>query len=903
MDYDILVVGGGIAGMESALTLGDMGYSVLLVEKESTIGGKMILLSKVFPTLDCASCIATPKMAATFHHPQVTTLTYTEVDDIRKTSKGTFQVSLNKKSTYVDFNTCTGCQKCEFACTVAIPDQYNFNLIARRAAYIPFAQAVPKKAVIEKYGSSPCNFACPAGIKAHGYVSLIRSGLFEEAFEHIMKVTPIPGSLGRTCFAPCEKECTRGELEGAVPIRELKRFASDYYYKKYSQPKYGPPEQKLDKKVAVVGSGPAGLTAAYHLAKSGYQVTIFEANDEPGGMLRLTIPSYRLPKEVLDRDIKNVTALGVEIKTGHCIESLTELKENGFDAVFVGCGAMQDTMMKLEGENLTGVTGAVEFLKAVNGGDKIDLSGKTLMVVGGGNVAIDSARVARRLGAKKVYIQYRRSRAEMPAFDWEIEGAIEEGVELQYLKTPVRFLGENGKLAKVESVGMKLGEPDESGRRRPVLVEGSESSMEIDLSIIAIGQQPDIATLAENDKPKLTRWNTLVVDSATLETSIAGVFAGGDVVSGPATVVEAIHAGTRAAEYIGRYLRGEQLPGKPLKQPLPVIDKKEVIKRQMEYRKLPARQRKELSPEERVRNFQEVELPMTEDEARYCAGRCLDCGGCAECGQCVIACPADAINHGMRDEKQKLEVGSVVISTGFELFDASRKIQYGYGHLPNVITAMQMDRLLSPTRPYNTVLRPSDGKIPDNIAYILCTGSRDCKMDNELCSRVCCMYSIKQAQLIMGAVPLADVSIYFIDVRAFGKGFEEFYQQARQMGIYFIKGKVAKVEQGDNGNLMLHYENIEGDGKAEKKEHDLVVLSVGMLPNQEALSLLSSSELEADDHHYVKEVDEDHSPARTSIEGVFVAGSSSAVMDIPDTILHSGAAAALAAAHVERVKK
>jgi len=490
----------------------------------------------------------------------------------------------------------------------------------------------------------------------------------------------------------------------------------------------------------------------------------------------------------------------------------------------------------------------------------------------------------------------------MPAFEDEIEDMIEEGIELQYLKTPVRFIGENGKLAKVESIDMKLGEPDESGRRRPVTVEGSESSMEVDLSIVAIGQRPDLAALAENDKPMLTRWNTLVVDSTTLETSIPGVFAGGDVVSGPSTVVEAAHAGARAAEYIGRYLRGEQFPGEPLKQPLPMIEKKEVLERQKEYREFFPSERKKLLPEERVKNFHEVELPLTEDEARYSAGRCLDCGGCAECGQCVAACPADAIDMSMRDENQKLEVGSVVISAGFELFDPSRKVQYGYGRFPNVITAMQMDRLLSPTRPYNTVLRPSDGKIPDNIAYVLCTGSRDCQVDNELCSRVCCMYSIKQAQLIMGTLPLADVTIYYIDIRAFGKEFEEFYQQAKQMGIYFVKGKIAKINQADNGNLILHHENIDGGGKVEQTEHDMVVLSVGMLPNQEALSLLSGGELEADSHHFVKEVDEDHSPARTSLEGVYVAGSSSAVMDIPDTILHSGAAAALAAAHVERVK-
>lgn len=886
--------------MESALTLGDMGYSVLLVEKESTIGGKMILLSKVFPTLDCASCIATPKMAATYHHPQVTTLTYTEVHDIRETPHGAFRARLDRRATYVDSSKCTGCQKCELACTVAVPDQFNFDLVARRAAYIPFAQAVPKKAVIERHGSSPCTFACPAGIKAHGYISLVRSGLFEEAMELILEAAPIPGILGRTCYAPCEKACSRGDLEGTIPIRELKRFVADYYYEKYSQPKPGAPVARLDKKVAIVGSGPAGLTAAYHLARSGYEVTIFEAEKELGGMLRL-IPSYRLPKEVVDRDIKNVTALGVATKTSHHVESLTGLKREGFDAVFAACGAMQDSKLGVEGENIPGVVGALEFLRGVNSGSREDLTGKTVIVVGGGNVAIDSARTALRLGAKKVLIQYRRSRAEMPASERQTSSAYEEGVEFQYLKAPVKFIAESGRLAQAVSIDMKLSEPDGSRRRRAVPIKGSESRIAVDLAIREMSQWPHLTSFAEKDEVE-TPWGALEVDSTTLQTSIPGVFAGGDAVSGPSSVVEAVGAGVRAAEYIGRFLRGASL-GESMDRELPVVRKADVLERQKKYRKLPPLDMKEPPPEERVHDFREVVLPLTEDEARYSAGRCLDCGGCSECHQCVNACPADAIDFSMRDGQQELEVGSVVVATGFKLFQAGRKVQYGYDRFPNVITAMQMDRLLAPTRPYNTVLRPSDGKVPDNIAYVLCTGSRDCQVGNELCSRVCCMYTIKQAELIMGALPLADVTIYYIDVRAFGKEFEEFYQQAKAMGIYFVKGKVAGVEETEGGNLVLHYEDIGGEGRVGQAEHDLVVLSVGLLPNHDALTLFSSGDLEPDSHHYVKEVDEDHSPARTSIEGVYVVGSSAAAMDIPDTILHSGAASALAAAHVERVKR
>ena len=256
----------------------------------------------------------------------------------------------------------------------------------------------------------------------------------------------------------------------------------------------------------------------------------------------------------------------------------------------------------------------------------------------------------------------------------------------------------------------------------------------------------------------------------------------------------------------------------------------------------------------------------------------------------------------MRASEKTADVRSVILSTGFELFDAHLKPTYGYGRFPNVITAMQMDRILAPTRPYNHVLRPSDGKKPDNIAFVLCTGSRDYKANNRLCSRVCCMYSIKQAQLIMGALPLADVTIYYIDIRAFGKGYDEFYEQAKGMGVYFVKGKVARIEETDDSNLAVYYEDISVGGGLKRMEHDLVVLSVGLLPNAEALGMFRDERLEADPYAYIKEIDEDIDPGRTSIEGVFVAGAASSARDIPDTILHSGAAAAQAAAYVERTR-
>ena len=340
------MVGSGIGGMESALKLGDMGYKVLVVEKEPSVGGKMILLSKVFPTLDCASCISTPKMGATIHHPNIDVLTYAEVEGIRGDGNGGgYHARIRQKSKFIDEAACTGCRQCEMACNVAVPDEYNADMVSRRAAFIAFPQAVPKKAVITREGVSPCTYECPAGIKAHGYVARVRSGEYDQAFDLVLETTPLVGSLGRACYAPCEGECTRGELEGTLPIRRLKRFIADERYGQAkgadagaAEPKAVEKPEQNGKKVAVVGSGPAGLTAALQLARRGYGVKIYEAAERPGGMLALGIPAYRLPNDVVDDDIGNVTAIGVEIQNDTRVDDPAALKDDGFDAVLVATG-------------------------------------------------------------------------------------------------------------------------------------------------------------------------------------------------------------------------------------------------------------------------------------------------------------------------------------------------------------------------------------------------------------------------------------------------------------------------------------------------------------------------------------------------------------------------------------
>ena len=896
VDYDVLVVGAGVGGMESALTLGDMGFKVLVVEKEASVGGRMILLSKVFPTLDCASCISTPKMAAVSVHPNVRTLVYSEVNDITPRPEGGFLVHVTQKPTFVDAAKCTGCSLCETACTVAVKDEFNYDLTARRAAHIAFPQAVPKKAVITRTGTSPCSFTCPAGVKPHGYISLVRAGEYDQAFRQHLEDAPLVGVLSRACYAPCEERCSRADLEGTVAIRGIKRFMADRYYASHPTPEYGPPKERRGRSVAIVGSGPAGLAAAFVLGREGYDVTVFEAERAPGGMMRWAVPSYRLPTEVLDRDILNVTALGVRIETNHRVLSLEEFRS--FDAMFFAVGTWGQRPLDVPGEELSGVVPALTLLRASREGRTTTL-GREIVVIGGGDVAIDSVRTAvRQAPGARVTLVYRRGRDEMPAHPEEIRLAEEEGVRFLFQRAPVRVSG-SGHVDGLVVQSMELGEPDASGRRRPVPVPGSESTLPCDTVIVAVGLRPDPHAFPA----ELVRGpgGALVADPETLATADPRVFVGGDIVTGPSTIPAAIGQGKRAAFYIDRFLRQLPTPSTRFDDRLPMADREQVVQRA----------RKDTAPrsplhlaevpgEARRASFDEPGRTMTEEEARYSASRCLDCGVCSECRECVAACPADAIDFDMRARRETLVVGSVALATGFTPFDARQKPAFGFGRFPNVITGPQMDRILAPTRPFNAVVRPSDGKAPTNVAFVLCTGSRDEQVGNRLCSRVCCMYSMKQAQLLMGAIPLADVTIYYIDIRAFGKGYEEFFQQTKGMSVSFQKGKVSRIEETDDHDLIVHYEDIEGEGGAKQARHDLVVLAVGLLPNTGAFELFPKETLAKDAFSYVRETNEELEPGQTSLPGVFVVGSATAVRDIPDTIVHAEAAAAQVAAYLKR---
>jgi len=459
--------------------------------------------------------------------------------------------------------------------------------------------------------TTTCSSACPAHVNVPEYVGLIAESRFAEALEVIRRRNPFPSVCGRACDHPCEKFCRRGDLDAPVAIRSLKRFVSDHVKEIGQPPVWRGPRRG---RVAVIGSGPAGLTAAYFLALMGREVKVFEALDVVGGVLRVGIPAYRLPREALERDIEYIRRAGVELETNHRVTSLRELKEAAFDAVFVAAGAHRSMKLGVQGEDKDGVDDALSFLRRVNREEVTKLTGR-VVVVGGGNAAVDSARTALRLGASSVTILYRRTREEMPAIPDEIEDAIKEGVDIRFLVSPVALLGD-GHVRAVRCAEMKLGDADESGRRRPIPT-GRETEVPADHVIVAIGQAADLDFASDDDTLVVSR-GRICVHPITQRSGEGNVFAGGDVVTGPATIIEAIAAGQRAAQAIDRFLGGAgELP--------PEVPLASRAKPDEAVGEIPRQPVEVLPPCERRGNFDEVLKAYTPQAARTEAKRCLRC--------------------------------------------------------------------------------------------------------------------------------------------------------------------------------------------------------------------------------------------------------------------------------------
>ena len=573
---------------------------------------------------------------------------------------------------------CSGCHTCEIACkqehglgvgprVIRVLEESPFfkPLFCHHCDDPPCAKACPEDAITkdpetgvvlhdpekctgcnavtgqsgaEKQGTSPCKAECPAHIDVQGYVNLAAKGKFQEALELIKEASPFPSICGRVCPHPCESACNRGGIDDPVANHSIERYVADLDLKaaKRYMPKI---KDKRADKVAIIGSGPAGLSCAYYLAQEGYQVTIFEKDTEPGGMLTAGIPSYRLPREVVNAEIQLIRDMDVTIKTGMEIgkdTTIAQLREEGFKAFFTAIGTQACLELGIEGENLEGAYGGLDYLRQINRGESVTL-GKNVAIVGGGNTAMDAARSALRSGAENAFILYRRGVEEMPANAEEIKECQKEGISIKTLTQPLRFIGENGRVKAIECIKMRLTEPDESGRPKPEPVPDSVFTMEVDAVINALGQEADWACLTPECACTLSDWGTMNVDPLTLQSDDPDIFAGGDAARGPRTVIEAIADGRQAAISIDRFILGRDLRlGRDQVFPTITEPQKEV------YNKIDRVQMPRLDPQARIKSFDEVQKGLTEEMVLEEAKRCISCGTC-----CVQACPYDVMqfNH------------------------------------------------------------------------------------------------------------------------------------------------------------------------------------------------------------------------------------------------------------------
>jgi heterodisulfide reductase subunit A-like polyferredoxin len=897
----IAVVGGGIAGMQAALDAANAGFKVYLVERDISIGGVMAQLDKTFPTNDCSTCLISPKLIEVARHPDIEIITQSEVAGVAGEA-GNFTLTLRQEPRYIDRAKCNACGACAEACPVKLPSSFDEGLGMRPAAYRHFPQAIPATFAIKKLDRAPCVRTCPANLSVQGYVQLVKAGKFPEALALIMERLPLPGTIGRICPHPCETACRRQEVDEPVAICALKRFVADQVD---WQTLPVPQVEKRQEAVAVVGAGPSGLSCAYHLARRGYRVEIFEAAAQAGGWLRYGIPEYRLPREVLDREVDYINRLGVEIHynapiggPGCTINDLLTAK--GFRAVFVGVGAQDSIRLPVPNADARGVFWGVEYLKASASGERFDFQGQEVLVIGGGNVAMDVARTARRQGGR-VTVVCLESESEMPASPWEVAEAQREGIEIWHRFGIKEILAPQGAVtgAVLKAVERVF---DEQGRFAPTYREEETVTRRADAVILAIGQKAHLDFLTEADGLKLTPRGLIEADPLTLATSRAGVFAGGDVVSGPYIAIAAVAAGREAAESIHRYINGRDLTANrdfPLR-PLP--------KEEGHWTPIPGKAARkprarmpELPPDQWTQGFQEINLGFAEDQAVDEAARCINCGGCSECMQCVTACQAGAIDHSMQPQIRELEVGALILAPGFRPFDAAQKAEYGFGRYPNVVTSLQFERLLSATGPYGGhVLRPSDGRAPRKVAWIQCVGSRDASCGREYCSYVCCMYATKQAIIAREHDADIEPTIFFIDFRAQGKGFDRYYERAKaDHGVRYVRSMISRVAQ-DPGTHDLELSYVDEAGTVQSEVFEMVVLSVGLNPHPATRELARHLGIDTDRWGFVKSPPMEM--VHTSRPGIFTCGAFQSPKDIPETVGQASGAAGAAAASLAEAR-
>jgi heterodisulfide reductase subunit A-like polyferredoxin len=916
----------------------------------------MTQFDKTFPTGDCTMCILAPKLVECARNRNIEIITLADIQSISG-DPGRFKVKIRQNPRYIDLKKCDACGNCDEACPVRLPGEFDRGLGMRKAISLPYPQAIPNVFSIAKAsGPAPCRVGCPAGVNAQGIAALVAAGKFSEAYSLLRTRCPLPAVSGRVCRHACQTVCHRNEIDAAVSIRNLERSIADSIYADPQLYPSMPSADLLDDRVAIVGSGPAGLTAASDLALMGYRAKVFEAKPHLGGMLRYGIPAYRLPKDILDKEIQNLLNLGIEVQTNVTITNPKELLEGavsqapiahrvmhekgltipdsrfaieaasaafadapngkrstslndhpetvgGFQAVFMATGAWQGRKLGIPFEDAQGVLQGLDFLCDVNNGNSASI-GPRVLVIGGTDLALDAARCARRLpGVQSVRLACLESRADMAAYAEPFAEALEEGIIVHHGWDPTLIETSGNRVAAVTFRACTSLFDKRKRRFDPIFDDSQTTTIPADTVIVAVGRGIYASQFGLEMRPG----GRIFADPETLATSIKGVFAGGDVVLGPASIVDAIAQGHKAAEAIDAYIRGSAAihstdesrlstgaslistlaksasnprPDAPRQDPVPMSQVDVAI---------------------RMQDMREIKLGYSREQAVLEARRCLSCGLCSECMECVKACSASAIQHDQQAADIDIEVGSIILAPGTEEFPSALWQETGYGRFANAVSNVQFERMLSATGPTGGNLRrPSDGGEIKRIAFLQCIGSRDPVRGNAYCSSICCMSTAKEALAALETIQDLDVSIFCADVQAFGKEFDSYIDRIRdEQGVKFIRACPSRiVEMPENNKLRIEYPDPAGVRLC--PEFDLVVLGAGIQVPAGVKEMSGRLGLELNSFGFA--LTQRLAPLATSRPGIYVAGTFQEPKDISESVAQGSAAAALAMEQLTAVR-